>query len=58
MNLIYRLIELLGGRRKAYYIELPIGNEISDIDRAAIYGWPDFSVRDVTDESDLYDTGE
>ena len=52
MNLIYRLIELLRGRRKAYYIELPIGNEISDIDRAAIYGWPDFSVRDVTDEDD------
>ena len=52
MSLIHRLIEKWKGKPKVYRIELPIGDELSDGDRAAIYGWPDFLVRDFADESD------
>ena len=52
MSLIHRLIEKMKGKPKVYRIELPIGDELSDGDRAAIYGWPDFLVRDFADESD------
>ena len=52
MSLIHRLIEKMKGKPKVYRIELPIGNQLSDGDRAAIYGWPDYLVSDVKDEKD------
>ena len=52
MHLIHKLIEKIKGKPKVYRIELPIGNQLSDGDRAAIYGWPDYFVRDIEDETD------
>ena len=52
MHLIHRLIEAFKGKPKVYHIELPIGNQLSDGDRAIIYGWPDLQVNYVDDEKD------
>ncbi len=52
MHIIHKLIEKIKGKPKVYRIELSIGNQLSDGDRAAIYGWPDYLVRDVEYESD------
>ncbi len=52
MHLIHRLIEAFKDKPKAYHIELPIGNQLSDGDRAIIYGWPDLQVNYVDDEKD------
>ena len=41
MHILDSLIAGIKGERKIYRIELPIGDEVSDGDRAAIYGWPD-----------------
>ena len=38
-------------RQKAYMIKrLPICMELSDGDRAALYGWPDYRVEEVENE--------
>ena len=41
MHILDILIAGIKGKHKVYRIELPIGLELSDGDRAAIYGWPD-----------------
>lgn len=46
MSLIHDLIKKIKGPPKVYRIELPIGDELSDGDRAAIYGWPDVQIDD------------
>ena len=49
MDLLHKLIAAVKGEPKVYRIELPIGNELSDGDRAMIYGWPDEYVRDANE---------
>lgn len=41
MKIFEWLAGLLVERKRSYRLELPIGLEVSDGDRAAIYGWPD-----------------
>ena len=55
MNMLKRIIERFSNKRKVYKIELPIGLEISDGDRAAIYGWPDSYIGG-TNERNRHDT--
>ncbi len=34
----------LKSEKKVYKVELPVGDELSDGDRALIYGWPDMLI--------------
>ena len=49
---------LFGRKKKCYRVELPIGLELSDGDRAMIYGWPDKYTSEVgiENERDSNDT--
>ena len=45
MKFMRKLIAaVLRKKRRAYWLELPVGDELSDGDRAKIYGWPDVYV--------------
>lgn len=57
MNIFRMLLAAMTGEQKVYRIELPIGNELSDGDRALIYGWPDEYVRGAN-ENRRHDTRE
>ena len=49
IKFLRRLCNRLTGREVAYVISrLPVGMELSDGDRAALYGWPDKTIEDVT----------
>ena len=42
------LRKLFAPREKVHFIpRLPVGLELSDGDRAALYGWPDYYVQEV-----------
>ena len=47
MNTLRKIIAAFFTRKKAYRLELPIGLELSDGDRANLYGWPDLFIQDV-----------
>ena len=47
MNILTRILSALAGRKKGYKLELPVGFELSDGDRARIYGWPDKFVEEI-----------
>ena len=48
-----RLMRKLRQREVVHFIPgLPIGMELSDGDKAALYGWPDRFVKDVQQESE------
>lgn len=49
MNILRDLLVRIVLKRKGYRIELPVGLELSDGDRAAIYGWPDRYVEEAVD---------
>ena len=46
MNILTRILTALTGRKKSYKLDMPVGLELSDGDRAAIYGWPDEFIGD------------
>ena len=42
------LRKLFAPREKVHFIpRLPVGLELSDGDRAALYGWPDYYVQEI-----------
>ena len=47
MNILPRILTALTGRKKSYKLDMPVGLELSDGDRARIYGWPDNFVKEV-----------
>ena len=49
IKFLRRLCNRLTGREVVHFIPcLPVGMELSDGDRAALYGWPDKTIEDVT----------
>lgn len=46
MNVLNRIAVVLGARKRCDRVEMPIGLELSDGDRAAIYGWPDIYAKE------------
>ncbi len=48
------LRKLFTPREKVHFIpRLPVGLELSDGDRAALYGWPDYYVQEITIHDDV-----
>mgnify|MGYP006872994702 FL=1 len=47
MNTLRKLLDAFSLKKKAYRLELPIGLELSDGNRANLYGWPDLFIQDV-----------
>ena len=49
IKFLRRLFARLTGKEVVHFIpRLPVGLELSDGDRAALYGWPDKTVAEVT----------
>lgn len=49
IKFLRRLCNRLTSREVVHFIpHLPVGMELSDGDRAALYGWPDKTIEDVT----------
>ena len=47
-RMLRRLVRLFNHHEVVHFIpRLPVGLELSDGDRAALYGWPDYRVEDV-----------
>ena len=48
IKFLRRLCNRLTGREVVHFIPcLPVGMELSDGDRAALYGWPDKTIEEV-----------
>ena len=48
IKFLRRLCNRLTGREVVHFIpRLPVGMELSDGDKAALYGWPDKTIKEV-----------
>ena len=47
MKMLLKILRKLSRRKVYRIIRLPVGLELSDGDRAALYGWPDKTVEEL-----------